>query len=228
MPPEYVDFQPPSHILPNFTEVYQFCARLNARGWRPDYVIDVGASTGIWSGTVSEVFTDAKFLLCDPLFESYAEAWEKPCMERVKVAIADKPGELMLSVSKDLYGSSLVAVENKANEVKVQVSTVDILVTERGLTGRCLLKADVQFAEHLVIAGAMHTLKTACDFIILELTVPRVTAEARTLLEMSNWLDDLGFCITDIVGSWRAPSTGEIKQLDVAFMRKDLKLGPVQ
>lgn len=46
----------------------------------------------------------------------------------------------------------------------------------------------------------MHTLKTTCDFIILELTVPRVTPDARTLLEMSTWLDDLGFCITDFVG----------------------------
>lgn len=72
-------------------------------------MIDFGASTGIGSGAVSEAFAGAKFF-CDPLSESYTEACEKPCMGRVQVAIADKPGELMLSVSKDFYGSPLVAI----------------------------------------------------------------------------------------------------------------------
>lgn len=214
----------PAHVLPAFHELYRFCTRLRERGWQPNFVLDVGASTGIWSGTVSEVFDEARFILCDPLFGRYSDAWQKPCMERIEAAVAEQPGRLRLTVSEDLYGSSLVAVERQADVVEVPVVTVDQIVSERALSGRCLIKADVQFAEHLVIAGARRVLEENCDFIILELTIPRVSHEARTMLEMCNWLDELGFCIVDIIGSWRAPRTLELTQVDVAFRRKDLEL----
>lgn len=220
----YVDEPTPGNVLPAFRELHLFCSRLHARGWRPDFVIDVGASTGIWSGTVSEVFSEAKFILCDPLFQRYSEAWVKPCMERIEAAVADKQGRTALTISNDLYGSSLVAVENQEAVISVPITTIDLIVSERRLKGRCLLKADVQFAEHLVIQGALQTLKEHCDFVILELTIPRVTPEARTMLEMCGWLDQLGFCLIDVVGTWRDPKSGELKQLDAAFKRKELVL----
>jgi FkbM family methyltransferase len=204
---------------PSFQKVYSFCETLKRNGWVPDFVLDVGASTGIWSGLISEVFPDAAFVLCDPLFDRYPEVWLKPGMVQFHGAVADKPGRATFTVSSDLYGSSMIATPDVADTVTVDVTTVDSLVSRFALKGRGLLKADVQFAEHLIIEGASNALANHIDVVILELTVTNVSPQSRSLLENANRLHELGFRFADIVGEWRQPETQEAVQFDVAFRR---------
>ena len=58
------------------------------------------------------------------------------------------------------------------------------------------------------------------DIVILELTLARAHPKARTLLEVANRMDEIGFRIFDQVGGWRVPATGEMEQLDLVFARK--------
>jgi hypothetical protein len=84
------------------------------------------------------------------------------------------------------------------------------------------MKVDVQFAEHLVVRGALRTLNDHIDIVILELTLARVHDDAKTMIEMCNWMDELGFRLFDLVGGWRVPTTGELEQIDAVFVRKGL------
>jgi FkbM family methyltransferase len=223
----HVDRQVDPAFERDFGEVLQLADRLKAAGFRPDFVVDVGASTGIWSLAVSGVFATARYVLCDPMFSRYGKLWTKPGFELVEAAIADKPGMATFSVSNDLYGSSLLHVSGVASvvdSVTVPVRTLDEIAAERGLTGRGLVKIDVQYAEHLVVDGAEALLRGHADIVILELTLARAHPQARTLLEMANRMEGLGFRIFDHTGGWRDPATGALEQLDLVFIRNDLAL----
>jgi FkbM family methyltransferase len=215
----------PPHIGHDFRDVYHFSKRLKSLGFAPDFIIDVGASTGIWSLAVAEIFPDPKYVLCDPMFSRYEHNWAKPTMKRLEVAVSDRKGTASFKVSGNLYNSSLLeitGIDSIQDTVSVPVKTIDQIVREENLEGRGLLKVDVQFAEHLVVAGAIDALKTKIDVVILELTLARVHPEAKTLLEVSNQMDQLGFRLFDTVGEWRTPATGELEQLDLAFVRRGL------
>ena len=215
----------PRQFIKEFGEVIQLCDRLKACGFVPDFILDVGASTGIWSLAVVKVYDKARYVLCDPMFSRYGKLWIPDHFEKVEAAISDKRGKAIFSVSSDLYGSSLISVSDivqVTDRIEVSVRTVDGIAKEKKLKGRGLLKVDVQYAEHLVISGAKDTLKKSIDIVVLELTLGRAHPKARTLLEVSNQMDELGFRIFDQIGSWRMPKTGEMEQMDLVFVRKDV------
>jgi FkbM family methyltransferase len=196
-------------------------------GFNPDFVIDVGASTGIWSHNMAKIFPSARFILLDPLFSKYDQAsrdyhiGNHANFETVEVAIAEAKGELEFKVSLDLYNSSLFSVGQYAPSelVKVKVRTLDDIASEKRIQGRGLLKIDVQFAEHLVLAGATQLIEQV-DAVILELTLTRDHPKAKTFIEMMELMDQLGFRYFDDIGDWRDPQTGVLRQKDGLFVRK--------
>ena len=214
----------PRSVFENFRETYEFAERLKCMGYYPDFVLDVGASTGIWSHYVAKIFPNARFVLCDPLFSKYSNLHKEDGFVLIEAAISNTPGKAVLKVSSDLYGSSLVMVTNRSesSQAEVPVRTVDEIVAEQNLSGQGLLKVDVQFAEHLVIEGARHALTKCIDVVILELTLVQISPETKTLLELSSIMDTLGFRIFDQVGTWRSPSNGMLEQVDLVFVRKTL------
>ena len=133
----------------------------------------------------------------------YPQRFQAENMVRLDVAVADKPGRNRLTVSNDLFGSSFLATPDTVDFADVEVFILDQIVNQQQLSGRGLVKVDVQFAEHLVIEGALKALADNIDIIILELTMTRVAPEHRTLLEVAERLDQLGFRIFDVVGEWR-------------------------
>ncbi len=220
----YQDKPAPKQFARDFGDVVQFCDRLSAAGFTPDFIMDVGASTGIWSLAVHKVFDKARYVLCDPMFSRYGKLWTPKHFELVEAAISNKSGRATFSVSSDLYGSSLISVSDivkVTDRVEVDILTVDGISKTKKLKGRGLLKVDVQYAEHLVIQGAKKTLSDLIDIVVLELTLGRADPKAKTLLEVSNQMDDLGFRIYDKMGDWRMPKSGEMEQMDLVFVRKD-------
>lgn len=219
----YVDKRPPKQFSKDFGEVIQLCDRLLASGFVPDFILDIGASTGIWSLAVHKVYDKARYVLCDPMFSRYGKLWTPTHFELIEAAISDKAGKATFSVSSDLYGSSLIAVSEivqVTEKIEVSIRTVDEIVKQKKLKGRGLLKVDVQYAEHLVLNGAKKTLNEFIDVVVLELSLMRAAKAAKTLLEVSNQMDKLGFRIYDQIGFWRVPKSGEMEQMDIVFVRK--------
>jgi FkbM family methyltransferase len=219
----------PPDTYREYVPVIHAMRHARARGLCPDFVIDVGASVGIWSWAVSKVFPAARFVLADPLASRYDPRGRAhymggiPRAESADVAISNASGRATLQVSPDLYGASLFLPRDFRTYVPVDVPvmTVDDLARERQLEGRGLLKADVQFAEHLVIEGARDLLPRL-DAIVLELSLYRYHSEARTLLEMMLLLEKNGFRYFDDAGCWRSPVDGMLLQKDVLFVRNGL------
>lgn len=217
-------------VIPDQIDMVRAFRRLKTLGFTPDAVLDIGASSGIWSYTLSSVYPDARYVLVDPLFSRYPSKNLRDAFEVIECAIAEKSGKLKLQVSNDLYNSSLVAVGSVATtveEFEVEIKTVDEVVAEKQVKGRIVLKLDVQFAEHLALEGAVKALAQQVDVVMLELTLERLAPQAKVFREMLELMSGYGFDYFDEVGEWRHPGTGRLEQKDVLFVRKGL-LGPSQ
>jgi FkbM family methyltransferase len=225
----YVSPPAPKHIFFDFRRAYESLCRLKSWGLQPDFIIDVGSSTGIWSSTISELFPDARFLLIDPLLSQYEKEAVQAQVSRIRqfelleVAIGDYQGQVEMEVSSNLYGSSYISLGTNADSgrrIQVHVATLDWIAEERKIAGRGILKIDVQYAEHLVIQGATNLLANAIDCVVVELSIVRPHPDVRSLMEMATKMEQLGFCWVDTAGEWRSMADGRLEQMDLVFLRK--------
>jgi FkbM family methyltransferase len=224
----FLETPAPADVFRDFVPLYHALDRVRRNGFQPDFICDVGASTGIWSRTVRKIFPGARFLLFEPLFPvyskkySYLEEIAAPG-EVLPVALGAFSGEIMFSVSPDLYGSSLLSPPcgYGCRSLKVPIATLDSVGEERKVVGRGILKLDVQGAEHLVLAGAKRMLEQI-DVLVVELSLSQLSEGAKGFEEMYRLIVSLGFEYFDDVGEWRCPVSGRLLQKDVLFIRQNL------
>ena len=224
----YLETPAPKDLYGDFVDVYQALRRLKGRGFLPDFVLDVGASSGVWSDVAKRVFPQARFVLVDPLHAHYRRIndWYfriHPDFECISAAVSDCRGEAVLNVSADLYGSSLFHPQDLRtyDTVKVPVVTLDDVARDRKISGRGLLKIDVQFAEHLVLKGGEQFLSQV-DALLVELSLVGYADQAMLFPEMCDLIRRLGFRYYEDVGGWRSPCDGTLLQKDVLFVREQL------
>ena len=225
----YVPPDPPTDAPLEFLPFIEVFDRIASGGYRPDFVIDVGASTGCWSKSAKRFFPDARYWLVDPLIEEYKRIdcstfAANPTFAVVPSAVGDRSGSLSMNVSEDLYGSSLmdasVVPDQRAfRTITVPVTTLDELARVQSIAGQGILKIDVQFAEHLVLSGARELLRSV-DFIFIELSMKRFSPEFKTFGEILADLTQFGFRYYDHAGGWRDPVNGELLQQDAVFIRE--------
>ena len=224
----YVAPPAPKDLWHEFAPMYQALKRLRDRGYVADFLIDVGASTGIWSDMARRIFPQARSILVDPLHERYAKdndyLFKKhPDFECMAVALSDHPGKACFQVSNDLYGSSLMNPSDHRSyeSVEVPVTTLEVLAKDKCVQGRGILKLDVQCAEHLVLAGAGAFLAQV-DAVQVETSLVNYAPGVKLLPEMCGLLEGFGFRYYDEAGGWRCPAEGTLLQKDVLFLRKEL------
>jgi FkbM family methyltransferase len=221
-----VEKDPPPDVYRDFLAIYRSLELLRNFKFNPDFVLDVGASTGIWSHVVCKLFPNARYVLVEPLASIYRKQNDylfvnHPTFDFVEAALSDHAGTMTMYVSSNFYGSSLfraAVINNQEQTIEVEVKTLDQLAEEKRISGRGLLKMDVQYAEHLVLAGAAHFIEQV-DAIAIELSLRNLPHEAKTFLQMQNMMNDLGFEYFDDVGEWRS-SKGVLEQKDVLFVRR--------
>lgn len=226
---EHVAPDPPRGMYWARRAAWQMLGRYARSGGRPRTILDIGASTGLWSHMAASIFPESHFVLCEPLFSSYPEHVRKvyleglPSYEVIEKGVTNVCGQTSLLVSESLYGSSLLSVDEVHGEtrhVTVECTTVDTLDGLRNWDGPIFLKADVQFAEHLVVEGARNVLRAKVDAVFLELSFVRGHAQAKTYAEMCSLMESLGFEVFDEAEGWRDPRTGRLEQKDVLFVKR--------
>lgn len=227
----YVDPPVPKRIHWEMQPVFLALHRLKTIGFVPEFILDVGASTGYWSHIASQVFPDCRYYLFEPLLERYQKMEgdiyrRHPEFVLSAVAAGNVSGEIELYVSDDLYGSSVFENEvplahREWQKVRVPVKPLDEAISNPGPAGRGILKIDVQFSEHLVLEGAKKLLSQV-DVIFIELSLGRFARQSKTFIEMVNEINRLGFVYFDYAGSWRNPKTGQLFQQDAVFARPQI------
>ena len=227
----FADERVPEAVDWDKATLWQALKRLQMLGLNPETIIDVGASTGVWSWTAAKVFPKAHYVMVDPLISHYPADSKRHYLrgiesyQLVDAALSDQLGEAEFLLSDDLYGSSLLKVDETirtAEKIKVPVRTLDELANSSNWQGSTLLKIDVQFAEHLVLAGGKAFIQSNVDALILELTIEREHPDAKTYREMLDLMDNLGYQLVDETDGWRSPQNGILEQKDSIFVRREL------
>jgi FkbM family methyltransferase len=223
----------PQVVYRECVPIDQLMRRLKTNHFFPDFVVDVGASHGAWSHTVSQLFPNASFILIDPLINRYDAADFNHCLEGIPtsiildIAVSSQSGTFGFHVSQDLYNSSLLAPADLSDYevVSVLVKTLDQVALDEKITGRGILRLDVQCAEHLVLEGSQKFL-CQLDLIIAKLAFHCCDEYMQAFSQIILLLGELGFLYYDETGEWRSPSDGTLLQKEVAFIRSDLLIPP--
>lgn len=195
------------------------------QGYKPNSILDIGAAVGGWTKTAIQFWPQAKYFLVEPLEERKSELTAlSQTYSHVNFLLADagsQPGELLLGVTKDLHGSSLLY--SGILQRKVPVVTIDQLVAEGHIEQPQFMKLDVQGYELEVLQGAKIAMQNA-DFIILELQFFRFVSSMNLLHESIAWMDKNNFRPYEIVDVYRRPSDNLMLECDILFTNKKSKI----
>ncbi len=208
---------------------YQALQRLQQQGFAPDFVIDAGASTGVWSVAVRRLFPKARFILVEPLWSQYdfyvrkRHTDQHPDFEIVEKALSGNSGTAPFYVTDDLYTSSFLHREPRTDpsRIDVEVVTLDELSGERSLTGRGVLKLDIQGSEVLALTGAKELLNRV-DALIVKLPMMETEAGGKSFYEVLTMLHESGFRLYDGLEELRDPSLGTLSLKTYFFVRSPL------
>ena len=159
--------------------------------------IDVGANIGFFSLRFARwVGPSGKVLAIEPeprnvasLSRRVQRAGVGDIVQRIAAAAADKPGELLLSVTPGHPGDHHVSDSGMA----VPAVTLDELVAD-DVRRVSLIKIDVQGAEAMVLAGAQRVIERNRPAIFVEIdafSLARSGSSPESLVEV---LTNLGYC----------------------------------
>jgi FkbM family methyltransferase len=186
-------------------------------------VVDIGASTGMWSEHLMRHFPDRKYLLIEAQ-SSHEPALRSFCASHanaqyVLAAAGERPGKIFFETSDDPFGGAASASAGPGR-IEVPVTTLDAELADRKLPGPYLLKFDTHGFEMPILKGAVETLRKT-DVIVMECYNFRISPECLTFPEMCAWLGERGFRCIDLVEPMHRPHDDAFWQMDLVFARAD-------
>ena len=202
--------------------VKQALAKLQKRGFVIGSIIDVGASNGCWSKSVSELWPDAKvhFVEANSVHESDLNSL---CLTSdrysyVLAAAGDVDGKIFFDASDSQGG--LASHEPGEGKICVPVTTLTTQAEERNLPGPYLVKLDTHGFEVPILEGAADIFPMT-DCFVIEVYNFRLFDAALPFWEMCLYMEERGFRVIDITEpAWR-PSDEALWQADFVFLKED-------
>lgn len=198
-------------------------ARAKADGFVPGSVIDVGASTGIWTGQCREFFPDARYFLIDPLPRNEprlaALAANDPKIDYWAGALGAQAGTTGFFDHGD-QSSALPSSSFPGTQIDVPMQTLDAVLAGRDLPAPLLIKVDVQGFEMQVLRGATETLART-GMLLVEVNFLEPYEGGALAHEVIALLGGHGFRIVDICTYAQRPRDGRLAQSDMIFARPE-------
>lgn len=103
---------------------------------------------------------------------------------------------------------------------RLPVSRLDDLVEKHRLSGRALLKVDVEGGEIDVLKGAPNLLKNS-EFVILETVIKSAFDGGPEFFDVVAYMYEHGFCVFDVLDPTDSFKTGNLEKVDLVFTRKN-------
>lgn len=186
-------------------------------------VVDIGASTGIWSERLMRYFPDRDYLLIEAMggHEALLRAFcaKHGNAQYVLAAAGERPGKLFFEAGDDPFGGVASATPG-AGRIEVPVTTLDAEIAARKLPAPYLLKFDTHGFEVPILKGAADTLART-EVIVMECYNFRISPDCLTFPEMCAWLGERGFRCIDLFDPLHRPHDDSFWQMDLVFVRGD-------
>jgi FkbM family methyltransferase len=186
---------------------------------RPEFVIDVGAAEGKWSGGCAEIWPDSKYILVEPLEEQRAaleKLTNRPNWEWKKGVAGAAVGTIDFAVTDDLDGSG-VYQRDCFPKRKIDVIPLDSLLP---LEGEGLLKLDTHGFEVPIFEGATRLLPQL-QMLVVEVYGHKISDDCLCFDQLCLFLRERGFQTAGIVNVINRPSDESFWQADFFFLRQN-------
>jgi FkbM family methyltransferase len=182
----------------------QYLTRLQQSGINPSVIYDVGACVMHWHSHASMIWPQAKFCLVDALAAAKFLYQHKGVDYHIGVLSSSSrrtvtffndelnPGGNSYYPENPQLNPCSVSHFSKEKAVVMPTLTLDQVMFDKGWPAPQLIKMDVQGAEHDILQGMTHCLKTV-QHLILELQHVEYNQGAPLSHEVSSWLGQRGF-----------------------------------
>lgn len=212
--------------LPNFLRsVYSTSLQLlQARGFQPRTVIDIGAAEGAFFLLRRELdlFPDARHFFVDAMHENevvYRKLAAKFGTGYEIAALSCMEGQVALRIDPHFYNTHIEHLQPGTLYEKmrqVPMATLDSVVMRHSLQPPFAIKLDVQGGELDALRGGLRTLDQAAA-VTAEI---QIFTERDTLVELLGFMQGNGWTLYDITDFGYYPSNSTFYQCNATFIPK--------
>jgi FkbM family methyltransferase len=203
-----------------------FFEAIQKAGFAPRHIVDVGTNHGFWTRSALRFFPEAHYTLVEP--QDHLRAHVQDLIARghkirwVNAAVGDQPGILPFTIASRDDSSTLALSENAAQasgaqQVPMQVTTLNELVASGSAPPPDLVKIDAEGFDLKVLAGASN-LMGKTDIFLTEAMV--CGPYENSVLGVVQHMASAGYRLIDITDLNRSPKHGVLWLCELAFLRR--------
>lgn len=180
---------------------------------RPAAILDVGAHHGYTVDKLLDYAPEAKIHAFEPTPDSVAVLRRRmngrPNIQVHEIALGDTTGIVSFHLNVGEQTNSLLdnlafgqspydPVQQHVSQMQVQAMTLDDWAVKFEPNGMLLIKADVQGAERLLVAGGKKTFAQRVAAFYTEVCILPQYDHQTSLSELNQTMEELGFALFDI------------------------------
>lgn len=157
-------------------------------------IIDIGAYSGVYSLIATKINPHARVLAFEPNPSTFEQLKTNASInfarniELMNIGIGALPGKSRLFLSSSSSSSSSLIDNSSADSsIEIDVATLDSILGDTELEGKCLMKIDVEGLESAVLEGAKNFIEKHTPVIITE------ALDQEAVLEQELILNSLGY-----------------------------------
>lgn len=190
-------------------------------GFKPSFLVDIGAYEGNWTKDFLEVFPRTKVLMLEAQ-TSKEEKLKVVCsgfnnnVQYHITLLSPEDGKEFSFIESET--ASHVTTNIIAGTKKIKGESLDRIIERKQLSFPDFLKLDVQGFELEVLKGASRSLAHT-EFCLLEVSLLDLDS-TPLILEVMNYMDGKGFQAYDICQFMRRPFDKALYQVDLLFIKK--------
>lgn len=237
------DFEPALHVLARAqhmqyrmapTLMHGYFRRIQAQGFVPTGMLDIGAYRGAWTRMARDVFPDVPVLMLDAQQESAAvldgvvgELGAGVAYEIVLLGEQEKSAVPFYRVEGNGHTTGSSVFEEQTHFARqvmhLPMRTLDAVIADHPVP-YSVIKLDVQGSELNVLRGGEAALQRA-EVVMMEVSLLQYNSGAPLAKEVLAFMHARGFVLHDFVGEHRLKN-GTLFQTDMVFVREHSPLRP--